>query len=164
MPASWPDDLNRYLVALGISTGPTAEFIKWCKRHKITDGNHDARTLEFLRRLADTAIEMTARLLPVEVGEEIRVHLAGSSPEELQQLVALILSAAPQHPLPAPQIRRNVAQLIFATRAVPRHPTKLDESTLSPIQTARFLAMWSTIYWTYATEHDKNAADELTYG
>lgn len=159
----WHSELEDHLVALSIKQGPPQAFLDWCRRLSLADDNEEPLTLDFLRRLADAAVEMTALLLPVRVKEEIQKHAAQGQPANALQLVGLVIAAEPQHPTPTTRTRLNVAQLLMATRPVPRDAANPHKATLSPVRTARFLAMWSTIYWEFAGARTEAAADSLVY-
>lgn len=163
MPGTWETELGNDLEALGINCGPPEELLAWFRKWRLADDNRDTLTLDFLRRLADAAMHMTAKLFDNEVREDIEQYLAINTPASWLQIVGTIIAADPQDTIPSRRARMNTVQLIMATRAVPRDIKQLDKCKLSVMRTARFLAMWSEIYWEFASTKSTDEANELIH-
>lgn len=162
MRAPWEADLAPLLEALGIRTRLPEELTELLRDQRLASNNTDAATLAAMRLLADIAVDMTVMLFPSGTQGRPYACLAFNTPASHKQLVEIIIATEPQHPTPTPPTRRNVAQLVCATRAVARGPEGPAAGIMSSISTARFVAMWSTIYGEFvAAGHSEAYAIQL---
>lgn len=157
----WGAEFEELVIALGEPGRPPAELLQRLKALQLGPDNSDAHTLSILYKLADVAFKMAIELMKKggpgdhehnhTPPHHIEALFGQDSPQAYYLATTHMISSQPRGSRPTGLTRRNVAQLIYATRVVARSP---EDSTgsMSRITTARFLAMWASIYGEFEDE------------